>query len=76
MTENAADMHDRADVVALGRQLRDRRRALGLTQEELADLAEVSLRFVHQVEHGKPGSRLDKVLAVVRVLGLRLELLP
>jgi hypothetical protein len=29
---------------------------------------------VHTLEHGKPTARMDKVLAVLRVLGLALEL--
>lgn len=52
---------------------RERRRRLGLSQQDLADLAGVSARFVHTLEHGKPSVRLDKVLAVLEVLGLDLE---
>ncbi|MFI5047488.1 MAG: type II toxin-antitoxin system Y4mF family antitoxin [Acidimicrobiia bacterium] len=49
-----------------------RRRELGLTQLELADLAGTSERFVHALERGKATARLDKVLDVLRVLGLGL----
>lgn len=49
-----------------------RRRSMGLRQEDLADLAGVSLRFVQFLEGGKPSVRLDKVEAVLEVLGLRL----
>jgi y4mF family transcriptional regulator len=52
---------------------RERRGRLGLSQQDLADLAGVSARFVHTLEHGKPSVRLDKVLAVLEVLGLDLE---
>lgn len=58
----------------LGAQARRRRRALGISQEELADLAGVSARFVHSFEHGKATVRLDKVLAVLDVLGLQLTI--
>ncbi len=57
----------------LGMTARDRRRALGLRQEELADLAGVSIRFIHSLEHGKPTLRLDKLLNVLEVLGLDLQ---
>jgi HTH-type transcriptional regulator / antitoxin HipB len=73
------DLHDRADAGVgrgLGQALRDRRRVLQLTQEDVADLAEVSVRFLHEVERGKPGIRLDKLVAVLRALGLHLELAP
>ena len=53
-----------------------RRRYLGLRQRDLAELAEVSERFVHALEGGKQTAQLDKVVAVLRVLGLHLELRP
>jgi len=54
--------------------VRLRRRDLGLRQDELADLAGVSERFVYALENGKRSVQLDKVLAVLRALGLHLEL--
>lgn len=56
----------------LGRLARRRREALGLGQAEVAELAACSQRFVHSLEAGKPTVRLDKVLAVLQVLGLDL----
>ena len=63
-------MHDRAwgDVV------RERRRALGLRQDEVAALAGVGVRSVHAVEAAKATVRLDILVAVADVLGLRLAL--
>jgi len=59
---------------SLGSQIRLRRRALKLTQQEVADLAEVSSHFVLDVESGKESIRLDKLTNVLKVLGLNLEL--
>ena len=59
---------------SLGSQIRMRRRALKLTQQELADLAEVSSHFVLDVEKGKESIRLDKLTKILKVLGLNLEL--
>lgn len=56
----------------IGDAVRTRRRALGLNQQDLADLAEVSRKFIYSLEDGKPGVRLDKVQAVLNVLGLQL----
>lgn len=51
-----------------------RRRALGLRQTELAELAGTSARFVYDVERGKPSLRLDKLIDLLDVLGLELVL--
>jgi transcriptional regulator with XRE-family HTH domain len=45
---------------------------LHLGQEEVADLAGVSPSFVRFVEHDKPTLRLDKMRAVLTVLGLEI----
>ena len=58
----------------LGQTLRERRKHLGLNQLELCDLAGVGPAFLYQLEHGKPTVQLDKLLAVLAVLGLGLEL--
>lgn len=60
----------------LARVVRGRRHALGLRQDELADLASCSTRFVHMLEQGKQTVRLDKLLDVLEVLGLGLTLRP
>ncbi|HNX74450.1 MAG TPA: helix-turn-helix transcriptional regulator [Candidatus Rifleibacterium sp.] len=60
----------------LGAAIKDYRKNLGLTQTQLADLAGVSLNYVSQLENGKPKTQLDKLLAVIDVLGLELALTP
>lgn len=57
----------------LGRAIRARRKALGLTQTELATAARTSLRFVSEIERGKPTARLDGVLRLLAALGLSLR---
>ncbi len=54
--------------------VRLRRLHLRLRQDELADLAGVSERFVYALENGKRSVQLDKVVAVLTALGLHLEL--
>lgn len=53
--------------------IKERRRSLGLTQSELADRAGVGLRFVRELEQGKPSLRLDKVNQVLALFGHRME---
>jgi HTH-type transcriptional regulator / antitoxin HipB len=54
--------------------VRARRGALRLSQQDLADMAGVSERFVRFVEQGKPSLRLDTLLALLETLGLELRL--
>lgn len=60
----------------VGRVVRARRAELGLRQDELADLAGVSTRFISSLEAGKPTVQLDRVTAVLEVLGLELAVVP
>ncbi len=69
-------MDEGSDQGVLARAVRERRTELGLTQTDLADLAGASRRFVHALESGKPTLRLDKVLAVLGVVGLGLVVAP
>jgi HTH-type transcriptional regulator / antitoxin HipB len=57
----------------LGVDVRARRKDLGLTQVEVAELAGVSARFVMELEQGKPTVRLDKLTAVLDAMGLALR---
>jgi len=52
------------------------RKAAGLTQPELAERSGVGLRFVRELEQGKPTVRLDKVRRVLDLLGHELCLRP
>ena len=52
------------------------RKAAGLTQSELAKRAGVGLRFIRELEQGKPTVRLDKVKQVLDLLGHELCVRP
>ncbi|MGE5282710.1 MAG: helix-turn-helix domain-containing protein [Chloroflexota bacterium] len=56
----------------LGQAVRDRRKSLQLTQEELAAVASVTPRLLGEVERGKPTAQLDGVLRILAALGLDL----
>lgn len=61
----------------LGAAVRERRKALRLTQETLSQLAGCGVVFVYALERGtKAGLRLDKVLDVLAILGLQLTVEP
>lgn len=59
--------------MTLGSDVRDRRRALRITQQQLADLAGVSDRFVRSVEQDKQSVQLDKLVDVLDALGMELR---
>ena len=63
-------------LAELATRVRTRRKALGLTQTALAELAGTSMRFVHTLENAKGTVRVDKVLDVLAVLGLDLQVRP
>ncbi|MEX1004230.1 MAG: helix-turn-helix domain-containing protein [Acidimicrobiia bacterium] len=54
--------------------IRRRRRELGIDQETTAQLAGVSRKSVSEIERGKRTVRLDVLMRVVDVLGLRMEI--
>jgi len=49
------------------------RKALGITQRELALAVNVGERFIVELEAGKPTAQLGKALAAARAAGVRLE---
>ena len=58
----------------LGQAIRARRKGDGLTLGEAAGLTNVGVRFLSELENGKPTVRLDKLLQVLAGLGLQLHL--
>ena len=54
--------------------VRQRRHSLGLTQVELADLAEVSERLIRDLEGGRLTIGTEKLLAVLAALGLEIKI--
>jgi len=49
--------------------VKKKRKAVGLTQPELAEKAGVGLRFIRELEQGKQSLRLDKVNQVLQLFG-------
>ena len=58
----------------LGDSLRTARKALGLTQPQLALASGVGVRFIVDLEAGKPTVRLEQVLKVIDALGGEVQL--
>jgi len=58
----------------LGSAIGRRRRELGMTLQECADLCGVGRRFLGEVERGKATAEVGLVLRVMADLGLRLSI--
>ena len=63
-------------VGQLGMEIRRLRLAAELTQAELAERAGVSRRWLGQVERGHLRAEADKLMRVVRALGLAVRFEP
>lgn len=66
--EDARTVHDFALLI------KETRREQKVRQQDLADLAGVSCRFLSDLENGKTTVELGKVLAVLAILGLEVKL--
>lgn len=60
----------------IGSIVRTARKAAGLRQDELAGAAGVGLRFVVDLEAGKPTVQLAKTLQVLAALGCSMDITP
>jgi y4mF family transcriptional regulator len=60
----------------IGETVKSVRKALGVTQRDLALTSGTGLRFIIELEKGKPTCQLDKALAVLQTLGITIMLAP
>lgn len=62
------------DAPAIGRQIRERRHRLGLSQEDLAAVVGVNRRVIGELERGKSSIRLGIAVRVAEAVGLDVTL--
>ena len=60
----------------LGTFVRRVRKAQGLRQDQLAGVAGVGLRFIVDLEAGKPTIQVGKLLTVLEALGCKVAITP
>jgi HTH-type transcriptional regulator/antitoxin HipB len=63
-------------VTEIGRCVRAHRKVQGATQSEFAALCGVGVRFISDLENGKPTMQVGKVLRVLHCLGLEVSIRP
>ena len=59
--------------VRLGRRLSESREKHGLSQAQLADMAEIGRAHLSQIENGAVAARIDTLHALARALDMKLE---
>ena len=60
----------------IGELIKATRKRVGVTQAGLALTSGTGLRFIIELEKGKPSCQLQKTLTVLETLGIRIELRP
>ena len=60
------------DVSIFGNVIKQRRKALGYTQAQVAKLCGTGTRFISDLENGKPTIELGKAITVASALGIDL----
>jgi len=55
----------------IGQCIKNTRKKLGVTQRDLALTSGTGVRFIIELEQGKPTCQLEKTLIVIRTLGLK-----
>ncbi|CAG5086059.1 helix-turn-helix domain-containing protein [Parvicella tangerina] len=61
-------------IQELGKEIKARRKTLGITQQDLADLAGVNINTVIRIEGAKINPTVEVVSAIADVLGMELRL--
>jgi y4mF family transcriptional regulator len=60
----------------IGEIVQKTRKAIGVTQKDLALTSGTGLRFIIELEKGKPTCQLEKTLSVLNTLGITIDLIP
>ncbi|MBR5516850.1 MAG: helix-turn-helix transcriptional regulator [Firmicutes bacterium] len=58
------------DQKEMGKRIRDRREAMGLSREDLSELLDVSSQFIADVEYGNKGLSIKRLYLLSQVLGV------
>lgn len=61
------------DIKQLGNIIRNVRKNQNLTQQQLAAVCGVGVRFVRELEKGKESCHISKAFLVIRMLGISIE---
>lgn len=61
---------------SIGQLIKSTRKTLRVTQKDLALTSGTGLRFLTDLENGKPTCQIGKILTVLHTLGITIDLTP
>ncbi|MCA0388888.1 MAG: helix-turn-helix domain-containing protein [Bacteroidetes bacterium] len=64
--------HKKMNKTEIGRHIKEMRMHLGITQKDLAEISEVSLRSLVDIEAGKANPGFDQLQRIVETLGMEI----
>lgn len=73
-TQTREEFDAKAKAWYYGELLRDRRKALGLTQKELAEMVGRERSYINRIEKGETDMQLSSFLRIAAALGIMLRL--
>lgn len=73
-TKSREDFDAKAKAWYYGELLRDRRKSLGLTQKELAEMIGRERSYINRIERGETDMQLSSFLRIAAALGIMLRL--
>jgi len=62
------------ETADIGTLVKLKRTGLGMTQSQLANVSGTGIRFISDLENGKPTMQIGKVLDTLHILGLDLNI--
>lgn len=67
-------IHSIQSIAEIGKLIHSERKRQKILQQDLADLSGVSLHFLSNLENGKASVEFQKVLLILRSLGIEIQL--
>ena len=61
-------------VSEIGKQIKERRDTLGITQPDLAEMADVNVNTIYNIESGRGNPTFKKLNKIADILGMELTL--
>ena len=61
-------------ISSIGEAIKNRRKALKITQPHLAELAGISKNSLYKIERGQADARMSTLDKIIKVLGLEIKL--
>jgi y4mF family transcriptional regulator len=62
------------ELKAIGKMIQSRRKSRNIVQDDLADIAGISLRTLRDIEKGVANPELQTLMSICNVLGLEIKI--